>query len=66
MKVATKSNPTANQDIATSVAVNIARLLVGQDWTPASYREHRDYVNTLAGVDIRRLPRDAEFGYVNN
>lgn len=65
MKTATKSKPTATLDIATSVAVNIARLLVGQDRTPASYREHRDYVNTLAGVDIRQLPRDAEFGYEN-
>lgn len=55
--------PQTPDDIATSVAINIARLLVREDWTPETYREHREYVNSLPGVVIVSLPRDAEFQY---
>jgi len=46
-----------------SAAINIAKLLV-QNWTPQTYREQREYVNSLPGVRIVSLPRDEEFGYV--
>ena len=55
--------PTSPEDVSTSVAINIAKLLVKQDWTPETYRSQRDYVNTLPGVKIVALPRDPEFGY---
>jgi hypothetical protein len=56
--------PLTRTDVATSVAINIAKLLVQDGWTPQTYREHRDYVNSLPGVRIVSLPRDQEFGYV--
>lgn len=59
----TKTKPKTPDDIATSVALNIAKLLV-QSWTPETYREQREYVNSLPGVEIVSLPRDEEFGYV--
>ena len=59
----TKQRPKTPDDIATSVALNIAKLLV-QNWTPETYREQREYVNSLPGVEIGSLPRDEEFGYV--
>ncbi|GAB5444408.1 MAG: hypothetical protein Fues2KO_47570 [Fuerstiella sp.] len=65
MKSKQVSRPTASSDVVTSLAVNIARLLVGESWTPETYREQREYVNSLPNVDIRRLPRDAEFGYAH-
>jgi len=58
----TKQKPRTQDDINTSAAINIARLLV-QTWTPQTYREQRDYVNSLPGVRIVSLPRDEEFGY---
>jgi hypothetical protein len=51
-------------DVAMSAALNIAKLLVGEQVTRESYREIRDYVNSLPGVQIVSLPRDSEFGYV--
>lgn len=59
----TKPKPRTQDDINTSAALNIAKLLV-QTWTPQTYREQRDYVNSLPGVRIVSLPRDEEFGYV--
>lgn len=59
------TKPTDPMDVAASVAINIAKLLVGENWTEETYREQRDYVNSLPGVDIVSLPRDAEFGYVS-
>lgn len=59
----TKTKPKTRDDIATSVALNIAKLLV-QNWTPETYRRQREYVNSLPGVEIVSLPRDEEFGYV--
>jgi hypothetical protein len=49
--------------VATSVAINIAKLLVKEGWTEETYREQRDYVNSLPGVCIVSLPRDEEFQY---
>ena len=60
---ATKSKPNSPTDVAMSAAINIAKLLV-QTWTPETYREQREYVNSLPGVRIVSLPRDEEFGYV--
>ena len=59
----TKQKPKTHDDINTSAALNIAKLLV-QNWTPQTYREQREYVNSLPGVRIVSLPRDKEFGYV--
>jgi hypothetical protein len=59
----TKQKPNSPTDVAMSAAINIAKLLV-QNWTPQSYREQREYVNSLPGVEIVSLPRDEEFGYV--
>jgi len=59
----TKQKPKTHDDINTSAALNIAKLLV-QSWTPETYREQREYVNSLPGVRIVSLPRDEEFGYV--
>ena len=59
----TKQKPKTHDDINTSAALNIAKLLV-QNWTPQTYREQREYVNSLPGVRIVSLPRDDEFGYV--
>lgn len=59
----TKTKPRTRDDINTSAALNIAKLLV-QTWTPQTYREQREYVNSLPGVLIVSLPRDEEFGYV--
>jgi len=59
----TKQKPKTHDDINTSAALNIAKLLV-QNWTPQTYREQREYVNSLPGVRIVSLPRDEEFGYV--
>lgn len=59
----TKTKPRTQDDINTSAALNIAKLLV-QAWTPQTYREQREYVNSLPGVRIVSLPRDEEFGYV--
>jgi hypothetical protein len=56
--------PRTRADVATSVAINIAKLLVQEGWTPQTYREQREYVNSLPGVRIVSLPRDEEFGYV--
>jgi hypothetical protein len=56
--------PRTRADVATSVAINIAKLLVQDNWTPQTYREQREYVNSLPGVRIVSLPRDEEFGYV--
>lgn len=58
----TKPKPKTHDDINTSAALNIAKLLV-QNWTPETYREQREYVNSLPGVRIVSLPRDKEFGY---
>lgn len=60
----TKQRPTTKDDINTSAALNIARLLVNEGWTVETYREQREYVNSLPGVRIVSLPRDEEFGYV--
>lgn len=59
----TKQKPKTQTDVAMSAAINIAKLLV-QTWTPQTYREQREYVNSLPGVRIVSLPRDEEFGYV--
>ena len=58
----TKQKPKTQDDVAMSAAINIAKLLV-QTWTPETYREQREYVNSLPGVRIVSLPRDEEFGY---
>lgn len=55
--------PIDKQDAATSAAINIAKLLVGENWTPETYRQQREYVNSLPGVRIVSLPRDEEFSY---
>lgn len=55
--------PQTREDVATSVAINIAKLLVKEGWTEETYREQRDYVNSLPGVSIVSLPRDEEFQY---
>ena len=60
----TKSKPKSPTDVAMSAAINIAKLLVQEGWTPQTYREQREYVNSLPGVRIVSLPRDEEFGYV--
>jgi hypothetical protein len=62
MQVKTQ-RPRTREDVATSVAINIAKLLVKEGWTPETYREQRDYVNSLPGVSIVSLPRDEEFQY---
>lgn len=59
----TKTKPTDPNDVAMSAAINIAKLLV-QNWTAETYREQREYLNSLPGVCIVSLPRDEEFGYV--
>jgi hypothetical protein len=59
----TKQRPRTRADINTSAAINIAKLLVQDNWTPESYREQREYVNSLPGVRIVSLPRDEEFGF---
>ncbi len=59
----TKSKPKSQTDVAMSAAINIAKLLVQEGWTPQTYREQREYVNSLPGVRIVSLPRDEEFGY---
>lgn len=59
----TKSKPKSPTDVAMSAAINIAKLLVQEGWTPETYREQREYVNSLPGVRIVSLPRDEEFGY---
>lgn len=64
MSQASRPKPQTELDVSTSVAVNIAKLLVLENWTETSYREHREYVNSLPGVGIQHLPRDSEFGYV--
>ena len=58
----TKQKPKTQDDVSMSAAINIAKLLV-QTWTPETYREQREYVNSLPGVRIVSLPRDEEFGY---
>jgi len=60
----TKQKPKSPTDVAMSAAINIAKLLVQEGWTPQTYREQREYVNSLPGVRIVSLPRDEEFGYV--
>ena len=60
----TKSKPKSPTDVAMSAAINIAKLLVQEGWTPQTYREQREYVNSLPGVRIVSLPRVEEFGYV--
>lgn len=55
--------PLTRADVATSAAINIAKLLVQDNWTPETYREQREYVNSLPGVAIVSLPRDKEFEY---
>jgi hypothetical protein len=55
--------PLTRADVATSAAINIAKLLVQESWTPETYREQREYVNSLPGVCIVSLPRDEEFKY---
>jgi len=55
--------PLTRADVATSAAINIAKLLVQENWTPESYRQQREYVNSLPGVAIVSLPRDQEFEY---
>lgn len=55
--------PLTRADVATSAAINIAKLLVQDNWTRETYREQREYVNSLPGVAIVSLPRDEEFGY---
>jgi hypothetical protein len=59
----TKQKPKSPADINTSAAINIAKLLVQDNWTPESYRQQREYVNSLPGVVIVSLPRDQEFEY---
>jgi hypothetical protein len=59
----TKSKPKTRDDIKTCAALSIAKLLV-QSWTDETYREQREYVNSLPGVQIVSLPSDEEFGYV--
>lgn len=59
-----QTKPKTKDDINTSAAINIAKLLVQEGWTPQTYREQREYVNSLPGVRIVSLPRDEEFGYV--
>lgn len=59
----TKSKPKSPTDVAMSAAINIAKLLVQEGWTPETYREQREYVNSLPGVRIVSLPRDKEFEY---
>ena len=59
----TKSKPKSQTDVVMSAAINIAKLLVQEGWTPQTYREQREYVNSLPGVRIVSLPRDEEFGY---
>lgn len=58
-----KTKPKLQDDINTSAALNIAKLLVQDGWTPETYREQREYVNSLPGVVIVSLPRDQEFQY---
>jgi hypothetical protein len=60
----TKQKPKSPADINTSAAINIAKLLVQDNWTPETYRQQREYVNSLLGVVIVSLPRDQEFEYV--
>ena len=60
----TKQKPKSPTDVAMSAAINIAKILVQEGWTPQTYREQREYVNSLPGVRIVSLPRDEEFGYV--
>jgi hypothetical protein len=55
--------PLTRADVATSAAINIAKLLVQENWTPETYRQQREYVNSLPGVVIVSLPRDQEFEY---
>ena len=55
--------PLTRADVSTSAAINIAKLLVQDNWTPETYREQREYVNSLPGVRIVSLPRDQEFEY---
>jgi hypothetical protein len=59
----TKQKPKSPADINTSAAINIAKLLVQENWTPETYRQQREYVNSLPGVVIVSLPRDQEFEY---
>jgi hypothetical protein len=63
MQTKTKPLPTTPDDIAMSVALGVAELMVRQ-WTPEKYSEQRDRLNSLPGVRIVSLPRDKEFGYV--
>lgn len=63
MQLQKKTIPTDPGDIAMSVALGVAKLMV-RNWTPETYREQREYVNSLPGVRIVSLPRDPEFGYV--
>lgn len=63
MQVKTKTMPTDPGDIAMSVALGVAKLMV-RNWTPETYRGEREYLNSLPGVRIVSLPRDQEFGYV--
>jgi hypothetical protein len=59
----TKQKPKSPADINTSAAINIAKLLVQENWTPETYRQQREYVNSLPGVVIVSLPRDQECEY---
>ncbi len=63
MQTKTKPLPKTTDDIAMSVALGVAELMVRQ-WTPEKYSEQRDRLNSLPGVRIVSLPRDEEFGYV--
>ena len=63
MQVKTKNMPTDVGDIAMFVALGVAKLMV-RNWTSETYREQRDYINSLPGARIVSLPRDEEFGYV--
>ena len=58
----TKDLPEEPIDVAASVVTAVARLCVGE-LTAEEYREERQRVNSMRGVDIRSLPRDAEFGF---
>ena len=63
MQLQKKTIPTDQGDISMAVALGVAKLMV-RNWTRETYREQREYVNSLPGVRIVSLPRDEEFGYV--
>ncbi len=62
MQLQKKTIPTDQGDIAMTVALGVAKLMV-RSWTAETYREQREFINSLPGVRILSLPRDEEFGY---